>query len=212
MATKDTIRQMLTLLAGAWPNNQANEATIAAYTVGLQDLEADALRAGVLSCLTSCKFFPTIAEIRAAVVLLSTQGTPTAAEAWEFAHTAHPHFSVRRCQDAANMIARMNAAPSQYIEIMPQYTRHIQTCQECFDGYEDPRWPHPLVEQIARQMGWPEMHTDNPAADRARYIDAYESALRSARTEAAALPEVTQLALKLTAKTGALALPEGGRR
>lgn len=209
MATKEYIRQMLTILAGAWPNNSANEATIAAYTMGLQDLECDALRAGVLSCLTSCKFFPTISEIRGAVVRLQSTGTPTATEAWEFARLARRVFRVRRCNVADTMIQDMRTSADRYIELMPLYRVHVSRCDAgCFDGYEEPEWPHPLVERIARAMGWPDMFTDNPASDRARFIDAYESALSTARIEAAALPEISQLALNFSKN----AMLPGGRR
>src|SRR3989304_2107902 len=56
-------------------------------------------------------------------------------------------------------------------------------------------WSHPLVKQISYQLGWNEYNfpTDNQAADRAHFADAYKRAREDAVNDMITMPEVKQL-------------------
>ena len=79
----------LRMLAAAFPANKVESATIAVYMATLADLDAEQLRQAVLWCVTHCRFFPTVAEIREAVASSMPDRPPTSTEAWgEVMHNA----------------------------------------------------------------------------------------------------------------------------
>ena len=84
MATKTEINKALLVLAAAYPRFELPQATVEIYCRLLVDLDFDTLKAATLQCATIHKFFPTVAEIRAAAVELQTmaEGIPGEAEAW----------------------------------------------------------------------------------------------------------------------------------
>lgn len=84
MASKQEIIKALTVLAAAYPRFELPQATVEIYTRLLVDLDFDTLKAATLHCATVHKFFPTVAEIRAAAVELQTmaEGIPSESEAW----------------------------------------------------------------------------------------------------------------------------------
>ena len=84
MASKDTIAKAFVLLSGNWPNHPSTETTMATYQRLLADIPDDVAEAAVLDCIASCKFFPTVAEIRESAANIVT--------------------------DAANVILRVNKA------------------------------------------------------------------------------------------------------
>ena len=84
MATRQDIDKAWKALLAAFPNNKAEAGTAAIYAATLQDLDSEALHAAVLECITKCKFFPTVAELREAAFSVSTSriAQQTALEAW----------------------------------------------------------------------------------------------------------------------------------
>lgn len=84
MASRQEIIKALTVLAAAYPRFELPPATVEIYTRLLIDLDFDTLKAATLHCATVYKFFPTVAEIRAAAVELQTmaEGIPAESEAW----------------------------------------------------------------------------------------------------------------------------------
>lgn len=53
------------------------------------------------------------------------------------------------------------------------------------------KWSHPLIEQIAAAIGWPRTFpTDNPTADRAQFLKAWDALVEKHVTDAARLPVV----------------------
>jgi hypothetical protein len=66
-------------------------------------------------------------------------------------------------------------------------------------------WIHPLVEQTAKAMGWPKLFpTDNPMADKAQFIKAYESFINREIEQNKLLPEVKQASEKYQLEIGSL--------
>jgi hypothetical protein len=55
-------------------------------------------------------------------------------------------------------------------------------------------WLHPIVEKAAKLMGWPKLFpTDNPMADKAQFIKAYESIINREVEQNKLLPDVKQV-------------------
>lgn len=84
MATDDEVNKAIELLTMAYPNFQLPKLTIKLYERLLKDIDFDLLKAATLQCATTCKFFPSVAEIRAAAVEIKSMadGVPSEIEAW----------------------------------------------------------------------------------------------------------------------------------
>lgn len=63
----------LDLLAHAWPQAPLTEQRLAAYWIGLSDLDDSVFTAAVQQCVRTCRFFPAVAELRAAAEEILTQ-------------------------------------------------------------------------------------------------------------------------------------------
>lgn len=60
-----------------------------------------------------------------------------------------------------------------------------------------PKFSHPIVERAVAALGWRDLClSDNPTADRARFLECYQQLLNRAQVDAAMLPEVKQVARK----------------
>lgn len=80
MSTTSIIRQLLS----AYPNSQATVETVAVYDRLLSDIPPGDLQTVVDQCLATCKFLPTIAEIRDRWhALTRTLCQPTATDGWD---------------------------------------------------------------------------------------------------------------------------------
>lgn len=78
-----SITPIIKQLFSAYPNTQATVATIAIYDRLLSDIPPAELQTVVDQCIASCKFLPTVAEIREEWHKLTTRlGQPSPAEAW----------------------------------------------------------------------------------------------------------------------------------
>lgn len=53
------------------------------------------------------------------------------------------------------------------------------------------KWSHPVVEEVARIIGWPKQFpTDNPGVDRAQFVKAYDAYISRFLEDASRLPQV----------------------
>jgi hypothetical protein len=56
---------------------------------------------------------------------------------------------------------------------------------------KQPEFSHPLIDKVVDNLGWVTLcMSDNPVADRARFIQAYEQAIGEALTQARYIPSV----------------------
>ena len=64
-----------------------------------------------------------------------------------------------------------------------------------------PEWSHPLIGKAVDAIGGyvALCHSDNPIADRARFVQAYEALLKRSRDDVQMLPEVRQVVQQLAA-------------
>lgn len=81
MTDSETARIVAVLMA-SFPHNRATPATSSAYENMLRDLEYGAVNAAISKLLATCKFMPTIAEIREAALSLAQGEIKPGGEAW----------------------------------------------------------------------------------------------------------------------------------
>lgn len=171
MADKIEVSQVVAMLGSAYPNFAPTKETVGVYYELLKDLPADLLKVAALQCCSEAgrKFAPSVGELRgaASAIQRKSQGIPTALEAWSETREA-PYRDYRK---------------------YPLYR----------DGeifHEDPnphQWSHPLVERVARMLGWPKFpDPGNEGVDRAHFLKQYEAELSKYASEAIELPEVTR--------------------
>jgi len=78
-----------------------------------------------------------------------------------------------------------------YTSALREILGHSPTCRECRVAHTEEVYCHPVVEQTVRRLGGrAALFTENLAADRARFLEAYEEILGRAVVEAGRLPEV----------------------
>lgn len=168
MADIRTIAAITKEVAAAYPNWKATEDTIKVWTVYLADIPDDLLVAAIRKFISSSShaFPPSIPEIR---------GTVT------------------------DIRAQVAGLPSAYEawEDLIKAGRGIKKWADN-DGYiheEHYQFKHPLVKQIAEQLGWPQRFPgsmDNEVADRAHYTKAYDKARSETLEAETQLPDVTK--------------------
>ena len=176
MATKQDVFEVLTMLAAAYPRYKLVKETIQAYTVLLQDLDAEELRTAAMDCAAKRNFYPSVHELRQAVVEIrrKTNRVPTAYEAW------------------SEVLAAGTGSRMEAIQVEGGWA--IEKKKYIFS--------HPLVEQVARMLGWPTSFPggDTEMADRAHFLKAYEQQAREAMNHEITLPEVRAFIEKSQAK------------
>ena len=74
---------ILKQLFSAFPNTQVSEATVAVYLRLLRDIQPDDLQVAVDQAIATCKFMPTVAELRDTLHGLTAIGQLSWGEAWE---------------------------------------------------------------------------------------------------------------------------------
>lgn len=84
MATRETVRQCLVILGAAYPRMALPAQTVTVFCELLSDVDDDLLVTAVKHHAATSKWFPSVAELRSAVVDLSdrAEGVPTAEDAW----------------------------------------------------------------------------------------------------------------------------------
>lgn len=141
----------------------------------LSDLPAEALQAASLEFMSSPSAFPpTPGQVRGKAVELSKRANqvPSAAEAWEIILGA-PVDGKRAWSE-----------------------EQVDGSWVIYNA--DYKFPHPLVEKVARNLGWPKSFwTDNLVSDRSKFMAAYEVAEDKATVEVTSLPQVREYVARL---------------
>jgi hypothetical protein len=168
MATKQEIVEVLAMLAAVYPRHDMPKEAVGAYALLLQDLDGEELRASARDIATKSKWFPSVHELRANVAKLRARavGIPTAYEAWAEVINTGPEIQLST----------------------------VETDQGDWTIKRTPyQWSHPIVEQVARLMGWPSKFPsgqDTLMADRAHFFKAYDRAIQDAMDDEITLPEI----------------------
>ena len=86
----DKQKEIIKILCGfrpAFPNSKVDSDTMLIYAYALLDMDTGVLYAAMTKILHTCKFFPSVAEIRATAEEMlqfnNKTSIPTAGEAWE---------------------------------------------------------------------------------------------------------------------------------
>lgn len=170
MSTQNDVLQVVNLIGQAYPNFSPTRETVGVYYELLKDLPVDLLKAAALQCCAEAgrKFAPSVGELRGAAVALQVkaQGIPSTLEAWNETCTAH-----YRKVDENNLFFRDGQV----------YTTDPDAHQ----------WSHPMVEKVARLLGWPDFpDPENESTDRAHFFRQYDAELLRYTSNEIELPEV----------------------
>jgi hypothetical protein len=84
MATTEFVARQIAILAAAYPSANVTRETVQVYVADLADIPDDVLDVACAECRATCKWFPTIAELRQASARIQSgaDSLPPATEAW----------------------------------------------------------------------------------------------------------------------------------
>ncbi len=184
MATAKKVREIWTALNLAFPyfakerDNHEILQALHLYEQMLADIDGSALEAAALSHIAGSRFFPTIAELRMAAVKATQPRRELPLEAW-----------------STVLAMEHEEWPGRYTYFTYTITDGSHTGES--GGYHqenmmsEPTFVNPLTQQVVRMLGgWRKiMASDCPAAERARFIEAYQALADRERDDALALPE-----------------------
>ena len=167
MAERKTITKMFELLRANWPKRPFTKGTMQVYTRCLKDIPDEILSAATAHCLTTCTFFPVVAELRQAAfdIMCNKAGQLTAGEAWALV------------VKTASMPESWWAAGERHER--PKLPESVQKALEAIGGW--------------RRLA----DSDHYSADRARFLEAYGAFAKRDTETRQMLPEVRELAKAL---------------
>jgi hypothetical protein len=185
MATISEIAQGINILKTAYSNYQPDlKLTAELWMAILGDVPGETLKAAIIQCLAeqARQFAPAIGEIRHAALRINAKaaGIPEAWQAFDEVYRMPADMTSRELilEDGQNIILEKALA-----------------------------FTHPLVESVARMMGWPQSFpTDMPAADRSQFIKAYDAEFARMLGDAGRLKIVDDYIEKRRAALGGNAL------
>ena len=168
------------------------EVVIGSFFETLNDLSFETVEAAVRQYQSTETFFPTPGKLREIAMDLQmlAMGVPTASEAWGMVLTAEKHVPSVWCEVGAEL---RSLCLESYSTHSSKYNIHMRDCEICKNGQGGLRevYAHPAVEETVKILGGRDIIiTDNPTADRARFIDAYREIVARERRKAAMTPEV----------------------
>jgi hypothetical protein len=172
MSQEIEVAQVVAMIGSAYPNFNPAKETVAVYYELLKDLPFDLLKAAALKCCAESgrKFAPSVGEIRGAAIELQVRvkGIPSVLAAWDEVCTA-PYRQVNETHAFWRDGIRHTTDPDAH------------------------KWSHPLVEKVARMMGWPEFpDPESESTDRAHFFKQYEAEIARYSSNEIELPEVTR--------------------
>ena len=176
-------------------NGESLNETVTLFFAVLGDLPADMVRAATIQYLSEGNpFFPMPGVLRdkAMELQLLAAGLPTAGEAWGMVLTANRPADPVFCGEGARLRDAVNN-PETYWSSLKAYSAHVDECETCdLGGYRE-NYGHPAVAETVRLLGGRDVIlTDNPAADRARFIEAYREVIHREKMKMSMTPVVAE--------------------
>ena len=165
------------------------------FTDVLADLPIETVEAAVEQYLSVETFFPAPGKLRETAMDLQmlALGIPTPAEAWGMVISANLIQEARFCETGARLRDNAMNPNGGYGKVLRDYSLHVDECSICDAGGYRETYAHPAVTETVKLLGGREaILTDNPAADRARFSDAYREVIARERMKTAMLPEVKE--------------------
>lgn len=171
------------------------ESVIDTFEMVLSDLPAETVEAATRQYLSTETFFPTPGRLREITMDLQMLaiGLPTPAEAWGMVLSANKYVEKVLCSIGHELYMTASNSKENYQSDLRAYSVHFDNCDICTDGGFREDYTHPAVAETVRLLGGREtILTNNPTADRARFIEAYREVVTRERTKTAMLPKVKQ--------------------
>lgn len=168
------------------------ESVIDTFEIVLSDLPAETVEAATRQYLSTGTFFPTPGRIREIAMDLQmiAIGLPAPAEAWGMVLTANKYREKVLCEEGSRLYDTALSG-QEYSANLRLYSMHMDTCGICDSGGFHEDYGHPVVEETVKLLGGRDVIlTDNPTADRARFIEAYREVVARERMKTAMLPSV----------------------
>ncbi len=165
-------------LALPWTGKGRDEAEMKAtarlYQRMLADIDDDILQAAAEQLMQTSKFFPSIAELRAAAMAHLAPQRELALEAWG---------------SVLELMRPSSYWPGKYAEMGPD--------GKIIHSVAEPTFVNPITERVVRAMGGFEKlqistERGDEVSNRARFIEAYDQLARRERDETLALPDARQ--------------------
>jgi hypothetical protein len=169
--------------------------TVNLFFAVLGDLPADMAKAATIQYLSEGNpFFPMPGVLRdkAMELQMLAAGLPTAGEAWGMVLTANRPANPVFCDEGARLRDAVNNAAT-YWSSLKEYSRHVDECDVCdLGGYRE-NYRHPAVAETVKMLGGRDaILTDNPAADRARFLEAYREVIAREKMKMGMTPRVAE--------------------
>lgn len=202
MASKSEVATILAVMS-CLPNSpfsgvkERDALIVEAHYLVLKDFDIRHLQAAAAQYLSEATFFPTPGNLRQSALdlVMSARGIPTAAEAWASVQDAWRYvypFLCREGERLTNAALEASRTGEGYWTSLAHEGAHKQACLVCKPGGFREVYSHPVVAEAVRSLGGRDnLFTDNPASDRARFIDAYREIVMRERKDASHIPEVT---------------------
>lgn len=137
----------------------------------------DVLDMAVLHYKSTETFFPTPGVLNNKVLDMQmlAMGIPTAGEAWSQVLSAIRYFEAVVCDEGRSLNNALEGLTGgHYMSAIADCVRHENSCDVCVKGGYRETYDHPVVAETVRLLGGRDiLMTENPAADRKQFIDAY---------------------------------------
>lgn len=169
--------------------------TVNLFHAVLGDLPADMAKAATIQYLSEGNpFFPTPGVLRdkAMELQMLAAGLPTAGEAWGMVLAGNRPADPVFCDEGARLRESAND-PATYWSALKDYSLHVDNCEQCdLGGYRE-NYGHPAVAETVKMLGGRDaILTDNPAADRARFLEAYREVIAREKMKMGMTPRVAE--------------------
>jgi hypothetical protein len=183
MASERLIAAMFELLGEIWKKEvrEMSPRGRAVYARMLRDIPDAWLEAGLSRLLSEATFFPKPAEIRAACLSLVEDNKPSGLEAWGMLQRY-----IRRWPAGGRWVAGKHLDP-------PPLPPHVARAVQAVGGLAMLR------------------ASEHQAADRARFVEAYDRLLDQERTRLFMLPEVRETLKKINALASLAQIEQGSK-
>jgi len=200
MATHFEITEVVNLIKRL-PNSPITDKigldeTVRLFLAVLGDLPAETIKTATIQYLSEGNpFFPTPGAIRdkAMELQMLALGIPTPAEAWGMVLTARQYVEPVFCAEGWRSRSTGDKANEEYWKVVKESRKHDDECTSCRPGGFQEIYGHNAVAETVRLLGGRDIIlTDNPVADRARFIEAYREVVARERMKMAMTPRVSQ--------------------
>lgn len=180
-------------------DDKSLDETVELFLAVLGDLPVDMARAATIQYLSeSNPFFPSPGALRdkALDLQLLAIGIPTAGEAWGMVLNAVVPTS-RWCEIGASLRDAVQAG-SHYWGALREYDAHVTKCSICQTSGLGEDYKHPAVSETVKLLGGRDaILTNNPTADRARFIEAYREVVAREKMKMGMVPAVSSYVEKM---------------